>query len=304
MTTQHSKIVEEIIKSEVTKYSKVYFLCNYRDSNIGDSSIAYATFCLLKKLEVRFNLLFPNSSNPRYGKKLVSIINNEKTLVLLPGGGNFGGLYPWNDDLRIWCLNNFPKARIVQLPQSIFFVSTEDEARLRLAFETHKNSRMLIRDSLSWSKIAGWTVQMDMCPDMVEILPVVGNNAEIPEGRLIRQDSESALSLNKPTFDVSFDWPVIAFFQRSKYWIFRRIIDFIPAKSLMIYPWNSRAFTRVENFHKLRFDLGLNLLRRFKILHTDRLHGLILGRKSSCDVRVYDNKNGKVMSYFTTWYGK
>jgi pyruvyl transferase EpsO len=294
--------VESILREKISKSSEIYFLCNYRDSNIGDSAIAHATFQLLDRLGLKYWIFLPYSLPFLHKSKIASRLNNSGTTILLPGGGNFGGLYPWNDLHRIWCLENLPKAKIVQLPQSIHFVSTKEEYKLKKSFEAHKNVTILVRDQPSLNRIKDWKVEKILCPDLVETLPMRKNLGKVENGYLVRDDNESISSISLHGDQEFFDWPRINFFSRGAYRFLRLIHNLIPTRYSESFEWNSKGFNRTKTFHRNRTETGFLMVERYSNLHTDRLHGLILGQKASCKVVFGDNTNQKVSSYYKTWY--
>ena len=66
--------------------------------------------------------------------------------ILITGGGNFGDLYPPEQELRERVVTDFADSPIVQLPQSVHFRDAASIDRARGVFRSHERFSLIVRD--------------------------------------------------------------------------------------------------------------------------------------------------------------
>jgi len=298
-------LCREIVKavsSEIPPFGKVFLVMPHGDSNIGDSAIAFCTLQLFKGIGVEVDLLFPNGKPSRMiARNILNAIDTYQSVVFLPGGGNFGGLYPWNDELRLFVLNYFKRGKVVQLPQSIYFTDKNLESELREAFQSHRNCVLMVRDKESLAKVANWNMRIRLVPDLVSCLPPKQNLGKFEKGYLLRNDTEKVETSSSIESGLSFDWPTIPPLTRARRRISRELARSLPSFFTQVYPSNAIRHFRIEKFHFGRVVMGLDLLAKFKEIHSDRLHGAILASKAGANAIHLPSLTGKTDSYYKTW---
>jgi pyruvyl transferase EpsO len=110
---------------------------------------------------------------------------------------------------------------------------------------------------------------------------------------LVRDDKESSkkkISLNK----VGFDWPNLL--QPYDYWVFKLYhymirLPFLRKKALNI--WSTLSDEIIFR--------SINHFSSHSIIHTDRLHGLILSTLLGKETHLRDNSYGKNLTYYNAW---
>ncbi len=124
-----------------------YALIDFPDhSNVGDSAIWLGEIILLKRL---------TGNLPSYVSDLHSfdadelVANLPKGVILIHGGGNFGDLWAQHQVFRenIVCL--FPDRKIIQLPQSIHFLDSNNLHNAVKIFNNHPDFHLLVRATLN-----------------------------------------------------------------------------------------------------------------------------------------------------------
>src|SRR5215470_5880457 len=156
-------LLEQVIAPYLPAECRVALLDFPQASNVGDSMIWLGTILFLAQR--RAHVCY-TCSNASYSRAALSKALGDG-LILLHGGGNFGDLYPTHQDFRETVVRDFPRHRIVQLPQTIHFQSTEALARARSVVNGHPGLVLLARDQASLDIAAReFQVPAQLCPDM------------------------------------------------------------------------------------------------------------------------------------------
>ena len=237
--------------------------------------------------------------------------------ILLHGGGNFGDLWPRHQAFREAVAERFPRARIVQLPQSLHFQDADAVERAARAFADHPDFRLLYRDHASEdlaARISG--NRATLCPDAafalrpVRELPPVVDVLFLLRGdreRIDRGPVPSTLLQNLSWRVV--DWPVDPFRAapeagrlQSALLARRRRARRALLTTLGARPATARvAAGHWDRLATRRVHGGLELLTSGRVVITDRLHGHILCLIAGVPHVFLDNSYGKITSFATTW---
>lgn len=275
-------------------------------SNVGDSAIWLGERLYLGRQGMRVTY---TCSNRTYSEdRLRARVG--KGPILIHGGGNLGDLWPHHEALREAVIRAFPRNKIIQLPQSIWFREQQNLARARAIFDRHPDLTILVRDrrSLEFARNEFRATSL-LCPDMAFALGPLSRPL-IPERDvvcLLRQDIESSGDRSSPTElnAVSVDW--LADESSVRLRLDRFLADqcgrrprasdwcssvLVPLRQVL---WDGLARERVRR--------GCAMLSRGKVVITDRLHGHILSLLLGIQHVVLDNSYGKVSSFYETWTG-
>jgi pyruvyl transferase EpsO len=214
--------------------------------------------------------------------------------IVIHGGGNFGGLYPHHDELRIELLTGFRDRPIVQMPQSIQLMKPDILERLKRAIGSHPDFTFLVRDHRSLG-IA--RKEFDCRTELVtDTAFALGNLTRVtPREELVvqaRQDDEAAVqeNLGHPTVD----WTKANIFSlRNLGWSAAYAAGKLPAPAL--------ASAVTNRFARLNLQWAVDMLSRGRVLVTDRLHGHIIATLCGIEHIVVDDRHGKVRSFWETW---
>lgn len=277
--------------------------------NVGDSAIWLGTRRALDRAGVRVRY---QAEPATYRRRLLASSVGERGTILLQGGGNLGDAYPHQHRVRRRVLGDFPQARVVQLPQSVWFRSEERVEQFRRLAEAHPDFTLMLREhrSLEWAE-ANLDVPLVLCPDLAFAL---GPLPRRPPDRellwLIRGDLESRgqpLPALGPGEERA-DWrgkhvlrPAEARGLRLWLGANRRVGAAMKANGrLATALWRTEA-TTFAPIAERRVLAGAQLLSRGRVVITDRLHGHVLAMLLGIPHVVLDNVYGKCRALWETW---
>jgi len=268
--------------------------------NVGDSAIwlGQETFLRASGLRVVYRCDFASYSMRRLAARL------PQGLILLCGGGNFGDLWPQHQRFRETVVQDFPRHRIIQLPQSLCFTDSRNLQRARTILDQHPNLTLAWRDlqSLEISR-KEFRAPSILCPDMALALGPL-HRPTAPSARIVwlaRTDLESKYDR----------FPILAHGVEQVDWLTdtpnRAVrLDHLYRCLLARYPnrlrflWGAVAFNYQE-LARARLARGLRVLARGKVVITDRLHGHILSLLLGLPNVALDNSYGKMRAFHATW---
>jgi pyruvyl transferase EpsO len=263
-------------------------------SNVGDSAIWLGVIeCLRRRGVKRLDYVcsFRTYSRENLARRL-----GDGT-ILLSGGGNFGDRYEPHQRLREDVIASFPNNPIVQLPQSIWYESTEAIEKTRKILGAHRHLTMLLRDqhSLDFAR-TGLGVAGTLCPDMaISLAPLkpVGP----PGDRIVwlsRTDKESIWKgrVHSPEGVHRVDW--VRHGEPSGDSFDGYISQRLRARALRMKPFYGPVA-------RWRLRRGIAMLNGAGWVITDRLHGHIICTMLGLRHFVLNNSNGKVRAFYDSW---
>lgn len=264
-------------------------------SNVGDSAIWLG--------ETEF--FTDHAKRPAYVSKLKSHVSNQMEqaighgTIFLHGGGNFGTIWKSHQDFRIELLARFPKQRIVQLPQSIYFDNYDAVDETARAIEQHGNFILFVRDQRSY-EFARCHFRCDvfLCPDMAFYLkPLERHTAVHDFYYLMRTDFERSVmgKASHPDHTVEIgDWLSEDKLQMKMTSATSKLLDFGQS------PDTARSM-KYDRLARTRLKRGISLLSSGRVVVTDRLHGHILSTLLSIPHVTLDNSYGKIQNFIQAW---
>ncbi|MGL5903302.1 MAG: polysaccharide pyruvyl transferase family protein [Cetobacterium sp.] len=196
-----------LMKSCYRKKTKIIFLSTPEHGNLGDHAITIAINKILKDKYPKNKILEFSFNKYNERKNDIKSIVNSNDMIYLVGGGNFGNLYPWEENQRRDIIKRFPNNKIVIMPQSLSFSDDEDGRKelsisKKIASE-HKNLTIIARDekSYSFAKKEFNKNNILLAPDSVLYLEDYYLNKMTQERKdvifTIRKDKEKILSDEK-----------------------------------------------------------------------------------------------------------
>ena len=281
--------------------SRIFYVDYPVHSNIGDLLINLGTEQFFGDYRIPIHRRYSVMDMPPLDRLDV----DEDTTFLCHGGGNFGDLYPKHQMLRESLLDRFPLARIVFLPQSLFYTS---ESALQMSLQKirrHPNCHILVRDreslvALQSARISCCSLMPDMAHYLWGTLKATQDALPGREMYLLRQDME-ARSLTSDEEETcahhSLDWnKVVSIGHRllagSVYWTLRKAADRLP-QGLNAPAWYIARNQMIAD--------SVALFSIYERIHTNRLHAMLLALLLGRDVTASDNSYGKLSRYITTW---
>ncbi len=297
-----AKKLYEIIKPLCRGYTDYALLDFPAHSNVGDSAIYLGELAIFDRI---FN------KPPRYVCTKKSPANDIDRImpvgiIFLHGGGNFGDIWPAHQKFFKKILRQYPDRKIVQLPQSIHFSSSDNLLKTSEAIRDHKNFTMLVRDHKSF-QIARehFNCELQLCPDSAfAITGLESNNNDITHNVLcmLRSDKEKHLTTK--------DWDILARLGKIDDWLHEKQVKTISDRLrelAFIYRPQSRAklMPKREQMYRrhaqARLDRGIAQINSAKYIVSDRLHVHILSSLLQKPHFVLDNSYNKIGNYISTW---
>jgi pyruvyl transferase EpsO len=268
-------------------------------SNVGDSAIWLGEIAYLKKYHRSSRIAYVADVRSSLHQPLPKF--DENVVILIHGGGNLGDIWPKHQALREKIVANYPRNRVIQLPQSIHFDSKENLNRFQSLLEGHADFHLLARDQNSFE--IGREIHKGnvlLCPDMAFCLDGVkapGNSRRSEIVALLRTDKEVVQNNRDLKHEdgqiLIVDWVTEhkTLSEKLERWLTSR------------YPEKTR-FLRLGLFNFISRETvnrGLAMLGGGNVVVTDRLHGHILCTLARIPHVVLDNSYGKIGNYRSTW---
>lgn len=222
-------------------------------------------------------------------------IADNADLIVSQGGGNFGDLWIDHQLAREALLTRFPHKRIVILPQTVEFRSSENFERMRRVFASHGNVHFFARDAESY-EIMKEVCGCSMAPDTAHLL-WLNNNAVKNSGRsvgLLRQKRRDAEAQELNYNSDGFDWDnMITLRDQTVKRLSEAARRANIARSFFARLWEARAREITHRAAKAFSEVAE--------VKTDRLHGMILSNIVETRCLFADNSYGKLSRYYNAW---
>ena len=285
-------------------------LVNYPNlRNVGDVAIWLGTRMALERASVGIRY---QAEPATYRRRLLASAVGEDGTILIQGGGNLGDVYPHQHRVRKQVLRDFPNARVIQLPQSVWFRTRKGTEQFRRLAEAHADFTLMLREqrSLEWAE-EKFDVRVALCPDLAfGLAPIRRSTPDRELIWLMRTDRESRaepLPALGPGEERA-DWrgrhvlrPAEGRRLRLALSANRRLSSAMETRGrLAAGLWRAQAAT-YGPIARLRVDSAARLLSRGRFVITDRLHGHVLAMLLGIPHAVLDNENGKSRALWETW---
>lgn len=266
-------------------------------NNIGDVLIWAGTEQYLKTLPHK--CLYKSSFKDFVHKDI-----NDMTIIIMQGGGNFGDIWHEHQNFRKRIIKEYPKNRIIVLPQSIYYENQENLKSDAILFSEHTNLYLCARDTYSLNILKKYFSNNSLLlPDMAFYLDFPIRRQKT--GRILylrRTDKELNLSLLKldiPQSSEIHDWPTY-----EKNLNLNKILYYsskILSKISMTLATRWRDFYQDKVMRPSMVKIGYNFLNQYDEIYSTRLHVAILGSLMGIKVHFIDNSYGKNKNVYSTW---
>ena len=278
--------------------------------NLGDSAIYAGARASLERVGARVALAL----EPRaYRRRLIAQAVGEQGTVVIHGGANFGDLYRKQPQqtARRRLLRDFPQARVIQLPQTIYFADPSSSPRFLRNCREHPDFTIMARDDVSVERAEKLGLETVLAPDLAFGLGVLDRPGQpkVPVNWVIREDKERT---HEPgSVDPSArDWPTgkeqragaTGGRLRRELALLRLLNgarDRAPARLRL--PLARATASRYGRIAGERVALALGMLAEGEVLITDRFHGHLLACLMGIPNVLLDNSYGKNRGLFETW---
>lgn len=263
----------------------IYVIGTPEYSNMGDHAIATSQLELLHKLFPEDRLIEVTNDRLHIDLFAIKMALKKRDIITLIGGGNFGDEYPTEHNVRMTCIKNFRRNKIVIFPQTIFYSDNETGKKClnndSIIIKEHPHLSIMTREKKSYEfALENFpTAKIFFIPDTVLYLD-----------RHFESERKTALICLRNDKEVKIEGNIK---NEIKDLLFSLEID---SKEIdTVLPYNVSPQTR-----KSELD---NLLKQFsssKIVITDRLHGMIFAAITGTPCIVFPNYNYKVEGCYKT----
>lgn len=262
--------------------------------NVGDSLIFLGTIEMLNILNI--NLIDCISAYEM--RRMRNANYPEDTVFIFQGGGNFGDIYMIHQQMRIEAIDRFPNNKIVVFPQSIHYSDLKKlEADTEL-MKKHVDLHLFVRDEYSYSELLNRGLKnVYLTPDIASVLVDKTNKTNSQEfERLMfkRKDVEATGSVEQN----SIDW--IDIVPKGKAKALKLGVKLIKLNNKIQLPKLTMFF--VLWIHGSLYKTAVDYFSKYKIVQTDRLHGMILSQLIGLKTEALDNSYGKLIRYSKKWF--
>lgn len=266
--------------------------------NVGDHAIWLGTTTFLREVVAK-----PIVEVEHLRAEVLPTLSRD-TVVLLQGGGNLGDLWPAHEEFRLRVIERYPNNRIIIMPQSAQFTSSEALLSSCKITRQHRDLYVCVRDeeSVEVARQLTSTENVRLCPDMALVL--LGQvkrprQASIPFYALKRGDKEAADYGVLPGDVTSGDWIDAP---RTRLSIVTakvdRLFERYPNRVRVLSPLRVRLYEALAQEH---FARGSALLAQGDVVLTDRLHAHLLCCLMGIPHVVMDNSYGKIGRFRSKW---
>ena len=248
--------------------------------NLGDQAITLAEQKFLQEFLINLTIIF-NLEN------YTNHINNN-TVIFLHGGGNIGWTYSYEENNRREIIKAYPNNSIIILPQTIYFEETFKEQQKNSAEIYSNHSKLIIMTREETSYMIGNNLFKNnkniLSPDIVTYLDDL-INASIIERKgalfLLRRDIEKFISNKTINKFISL--------MKKEY------------SKCVITDTVINDYINSINKSKEHVSMLLKNISSYKIVVTDRLHGMIFCALTETSCIVLKNYNHKISSSYE-WF--
>lgn len=234
--------------------------------------------------------------------------------ILLTGGGNFGDLWRLFQEFRLKVIKRYPHNRIVMMPQSVWYENPELIKEDAEIFAQHPDLYLCARDRYSYEVLKEHFKGCNILtvPDMAFFInPDTLNKyrRDDTSRKLYLRRLDKELVADTVITDIEnryeiHDWPSIEKQDKG-------LALLQPFLSMAYRTRNMRLLRRMTAYiadtvtdslvRKRLVKKGVKFLSLYSEIITTRLHALILGVLLGKQVKIIDNKTGKLNSFFDTW---
>lgn len=269
-----------VFPHKIDKNARIYLIGGPEHGNLGDHLISICTKEFVKNFDADF-VEIPYSLYYSYKNKLH---DNNQTLILLQGGGNFGNEYIGDDDIRLDVIESFKNSNIIIMPQTIFYNSNPD-AELRLAktqkiFSNHSNLTICAREKVSYQKMKEYFPKNEIL-----LVPDIVLSSRISK---VNKQQKNVLFLLRHDLEKVDNTNAIA---KIEDWAKSNDYNLIFCDTVKDYRVN--LLTRDKEIKKI-----FKLIQKSQLVVTDRLHGMISAYINNVPTIVFPNYNHKIISSF------
>ena len=282
--------------------------------NVGDLLIWLGEMAFLKKMRIKISAQF------HIGQCAFDLLKNiigEKA-ILLQGGGNFGDLYPWHQNLRTRIIEKFKANKIIMFPQTMQYSNIDLLKKDAEKYNNHPNLYLMWRDKESFEMAQAYfkNNKSYLVPDMAFYLDLSSYKSSMDKREEIlflrRTDTEKKERYLNLTNGLHIrDWGDLTIHLKSPlstipkmvqhgFRYFSKSVDRILDSQLFLNVCEKET-NNYQHFAIQCRETAVSEFSRYKIIVSDRLHGHILATLLRIPNILLDNSYGKNNKFYSIW---
>jgi len=261
---------------------KVFLIGTPEHGNLGDQMIIEAQIKFLKQMGITpFEV--PDSMYPQFKQQ---VQDDKDNLFILHGGGNFGNEYMRAQSMRYDIISNYPKSKIVMMPQTIYF--TKDalgDEKLKESieiFSKHKNLTLCAREQVSYDQM-----KENFKDNNVILVPDIVLSSDIANNKNIKRKKQILFLIRNDREKIDNS----AQLQQIEHWASKNGYKIKYSDTLKSY--RISVINRRRELRKI-----FKTISQSQFVVTDRLHGMIFSYINNTPALVFSNYNHKVISSY------
>ncbi|MFV8806035.1 polysaccharide pyruvyl transferase family protein [Aerococcus urinaeequi] len=270
-------------------YGRFVVIGTPNSGNLGDHAIVEAQKRFLKEHFPEKEYVEISINHYKFDYNNIKRMINKRDVIIICGGGFLGNLWP-NAELMVRnVLSTFHDNKVIIMPQTINFderFNKDEELKLsKLSYNSHNNLTLFLREKQSYEFVMSEfsaSVNPKLVPDIVTTMEYASKkNTRNDVLMVLRSDKEKMD--NSETFDI--------------------IYDLLDAQGLSVDFTDTvikdevNEYNRVEKL-RAKFDEFSN----YKLIITDRLHGMIFSLITGTPCIAFDNSSKKVSGVYEWLY--
>ena len=272
----HYKI--KIIFQYLFYHQKVYLLGSAIHGNLGDQAIFNTEKLFIKNVlnykVINMEVAFV-TNNINFIKK---IIKNHP--IFIQGGGFLGSLWQYEENMFRLVVKNFPNNTIIVMPQTVYFEKKDffiEESKQ--IYSSNPNVTFFCREEYSFN-----FMKKNFKKCNIELVPdIVLYNSPIDDKKNIRNNVLFCIRSDKEKVNHSYE----------------KINKLCVEKKLKVDYTDTVIKGKVFEFNrKNKLNKKLKQFSKYKIVVTDRLHGMVFAFLTKTPCIVYENSSYKVKGLF------
>ncbi len=249
-------------------------------SNLGDYAIINAELDFISEINKESDVIVISMpffhTHKNYLKKRLSTGD----LIMISGGGWMGDLWPINELVIQDIVNTYKENTIIIFPQTVFFEKKGELYKKAMSiYGSHKNLHIFARDKKTYDFLIN---DMDLDGGRCYLVPDIVYSLKC---NIVNQPRNGVcFCLRKDSEKVSGDEEI------------NDVLDFFIKQNYQIFYTDTVLKKRNDKISKNKMNVYKKITEfsKYKVVVTDRLHGMIFSLLSKTPCIVFDNKTKKV----------
>lgn len=264
---------------------KIYILGTPMHGNIGDQAIIFAERKFLNDYFKGYRIVEIESQTVKRVVKILKKKIKKEDIITIHGGGFIGSLWIEEESMFRCVVKNFSNNKIIVFPQTIYFSDDEYGKNIlkdsKKIYGNAKNLTIACREKYSYDFVRKEfpKIKAILVPDIVLYLEKYNFSCD-------RNNALYCIRKDKEKINYNNEYSMIESIIKEKYKMAVDYTDTVISKKVY-------KFNREKVFFK-----KLNQISKYKIMITDRLHGMVFAYLTNTPCIIFENKSYKVKGVY------